>query len=84
VAAVQEVNALEHLPVPQIGERLKIKDNRPAAKAAKQTNPLEKPALSQPAMGKLPDLDARIAGSHAIARALRVSRPDVQINGITR
>ena len=39
-ASVQEMNALENLPVLEVGERFEVKDNGPAAKAAKQTNPL--------------------------------------------
>jgi hypothetical protein len=80
--AVQEMNALQNLPVLQVGERLKIKYNRPAAKAMKQTNPLQSRCLSQPEMGKHLDSGIGMVIDNKIARAFDVSRPDVQMNGI--
>ena len=64
-------------------EGLKVKDEGPAAKAAKQTNPLREAAFSQLAMREFYDLDPGIAAAHQIARLVRVSRPDTQINDIT-
>ncbi len=40
-------NAFENLPVLEFIERLKVEDNRPAAKAAKQTNPLRRMLLAR-------------------------------------
>jgi hypothetical protein len=82
-APVHEMNALEHLFVSEIIERFKTEEDGPAAEAAKQTEPLLKRAFSQYAMRKFPDLDPRIAAAREPARTLRVSRPDVKINGIT-
>ena len=81
-APVDEMNALEQLCVSEIIERCKTEEDGPAAEAAKQTEPLLKRAFSQYAMRKFPDLDPRVAADRERPRTLRVSRPDVKINGI--
>jgi hypothetical protein len=78
--SVQKMDATENLPVLELSEGLKVKDDGLAAKATKQTNPLREPAHSQLAMREFPDLDPGTAAAHQIARASRVSRPDTQIN----
>jgi hypothetical protein len=74
------MDASENLPVLEVSERLKAKDDGPAPKAAKQTNPLGEPAYSQHAMREFSDLDPGITAAHQIARTFRVARPDTQIN----
>jgi hypothetical protein len=80
---MQQMDALDDLPIAELLQRFKVKNDSPPAKTAKQTNPLKKRAFSQPAMWEFPDLDAGIAAAHHAARMVRVSRPDVQINDIT-
>jgi hypothetical protein len=79
---VHEMNALEHLFVSEIIERFKTEEDGTAAETAEQTEPFLKRAFSQYAMRKFPDLDPRISAAREPARTLRVSRPDVKINGI--
>src|SRR5271156_3182562 len=79
-ASVQEVNAIENLSVFEIVKRLKGEDDGPGAKAAKQPNPLHRPAVAQPAMREFPDLGAGISVPQPIARTFPVSRPDVEVN----
>ena len=43
-------NALENLSVLEVIKRFKVKNDGPAAKTAKQTNPLHERAFLQPAM----------------------------------
>jgi len=80
---MQEVSALDYLPIAELMQRFKVKNCGPPAKTAQQTDSLKKRAFSQPAMGKLCDLASRIASAHQFARMARVAGPDVQINDIT-
>ena len=75
-ASVQEMKALQNLPVLEVRDGFEMKHNRAAPQAAKQTNPLREAAYSQPSMGQLPDLDSGISLKHQVVRMFRVSRPD--------
>ena len=45
-ASMQKMEAFENLPVLEVAEGFKVKDNGPATKAAKQTNPLREAAYT--------------------------------------
>lgn len=77
------MKTLEHLPVLEVIEGLKIEDNGSAAKAAKQPNLLPERAHSQPLMREFYDVEPGIAAAHQIARPIRLSRPDTQINHLS-
>jgi hypothetical protein len=67
------MNAFENLPELQLVDRLKVKNESAAAKAAKQTNPFREDAFSQPAIREFYDLGPGIAGLCQIARTIRIS-----------
>jgi hypothetical protein len=80
---MQEVNALDHLPIAELGQRFQVKNDGSPAKTSQQADSLKKIAFSQSAMRKLPDLASGKASAQQIASLVRVPGPDVQINHIT-
>jgi hypothetical protein len=73
----------KNLSVFEVLEGRKVKNDRSAREAAKQTNTLPEHAYSQTPMREFADLGLGIVALDQITRLLPIPRPDTKMNDIT-